>query len=331
MTVSASDSFSHSPGTDQNLVGLTPTVGAAWATVSSTYQSNSYWQPTGVGYCYPYGPLGIAKIPTTANSADDPVTVKFTPVADSWIAGVCIRIDGSDNRYELTLHNNGNAYLAHQLAADAWQTTPIGSATAHGIAASNRTQHTIELIPTGTSLVVKVDGTTIMTETNSAISAAGYGAMLGREAFFDDFAVGTASSNPILTAAQGSLSLTGQAASLKVARVLSAAQGSYSLTGQNATLTYEQPGVYTLTAAAGSYTITGSDGLAQRAMNAGFGSYALSGQAASFTLTTPQDYTLIAAQGNYTISGKSARLQWSGEPPVIPRSFGIVMGIRMGL
>ena len=140
-----------------------------------------------------------------------------------------------------------------------------------------------------------------------------------------------AGADAILTAAQGSLALTGQAASLKVARVLSAAQGSYSLTGQNAALTYEQPGVYTLTAVAGSYTITGSDGLAQRAMNAAFGSYSLSGQDAGFTLTTPQDYTLIAAQGNYTLSGKSARLQWSGEPPVIPRSFGIVMGIRMGL
>lgn len=199
MTISASDDFSGLSGPGGNLVGSTPTVGAAWALTSSTYQSNTYYQQSGVSYTYPNGSVwGIAHIPTTAASADDPVTVKFTPAADNWIAGLCIRIDGSGNRYELTLRYDGNAYLGHQLAADAWQTTPIGSATAHGIAASNRTQHTIELIPTGTSLVVKVDGATLMTETNSAISAAGYGGMHGREALFDDFAVGIASA-PVIT------------------------------------------------------------------------------------------------------------------------------------
>lgn len=134
-----------------------------------------------------------------------------------------------------------------------------------------------------------------------------------------------------LTADQGSLSLTGQTASLKVARVLSAAQGSYSLTGQNATLTYEQPGVYTLTANQGSYLITGSDGLAQRAMNAEFGSYSLSGQEVSFSSTTPQDYSMPCEFGLYSYTGRSARLIWSGAPASTNVKTLLNIGMRIGL
>jgi Concanavalin A-like lectin/glucanases superfamily len=97
----------------------------------------------------------------------------------------------------------------------------------------------------------------------------------------------------LLTAAQGSFALTGQAATLKAARLITAAQGSYTLTGQDATLTYTPAVTYTLTAAQGAFTLTG--------------------QAAGLTAAR----LLTAAQGTYSLTGVAAGLTYSGEPQTI--------------
>lgn len=111
-----------------------------------------------------------------------------------------------------------------------------------------------------------------------------------------------ASGSYTLVAAQGSYSLTGQAAGLRASRSLTAAQGSYSLNGQAATLRKSYP----LVAAQGSYSLTGQPaGLAvARVMAASQGSYTLSGQPAGLRATR----TLTAAQGAYTLSGQTANL-----------------------
>lgn len=109
-----------------------------------------------------------------------------------------------------------------------------------------------------------------------------------------------ASGSYTLVAAQGSYSLTGQAAGLRASRSLTAAQGSYSLNGQAATLRKSYP----LVAAQGSYSLTGQPaGLAvARVITAAQGSYALTGIAANLVYGK----TLAAEQGTYSLSGQAA-------------------------
>jgi Zn-dependent protease with chaperone function len=81
-----------------------------------------------------------------------------------------------------------------------------------------------------------------------------------------------------LTAAQGSFTLTGQAATLSRTRALAASQGSFALTGQAATL--------------------------KRALNvaAAQGSFPFTGQAVNFNL----GHAVVAGQGSFTLSGQTA-------------------------
>lgn len=62
-----------------------------------------------------------------------------------------------------------------------------------------------------------------------------------------------------LAATQASYGLSGQVAALKASRLLTPAQGSYALSGQNAVLVYTPAGgpTYTLTCSAGSYMLVG--------------------------------------------------------------------------
>lgn len=103
-----------------------------------------------------------------------------------------------------------------------------------------------------------------------------------------------------LTAAAGTYTLTGQAATLQASRLLAAAQGSYGLSGQDAALRKAYP----LTAAQGSYALTGQPaGLAvARVITAAQGSYALTGIAANLVYGK----TLAAEQGTYSLSGQAA-------------------------
>ena len=106
-----------------------------------------------------------------------------------------------------------------------------------------------------------------------------------------------------ITAAQGSYTLTGQAANLLQGYLVTAAQGSYSLTGQAATFSR----TYIVVAGQGSYSLTGQ--AAALSQGYGFqaeqGSYALTGQAAN--LLTAQ--ILTAAQGSYSLSGQTVDLR----------------------
>jgi hypothetical protein len=109
----------------------------------------------------------------------------------------------------------------------------------------------------------------------------------------------------LLTAAQGSYTLSGQAAGLLFGYRLTAAQGSYALTGQAAGLAYSGS-TYTLVAAQGSLTLTGQAAglLTARLLTAAQGSYALTGQAAGLLF----GYRLTAAQGAHTLTGQAAGL-----------------------
>jgi hypothetical protein len=100
----------------------------------------------------------------------------------------------------------------------------------------------------------------------------------------------------------GSYALSGQAATLKAARLLSAAAGSYALSGSAAGL-YT---AYKIVAAAGTYAYSGqSAGLtAQRKLAVDAGSYSYSGQSVGLN----RGFTLAAAAGSYSLSGQTTTL-----------------------
>ncbi len=137
----------------------------------------------------------------------------------------------------------------------------------------------------------------------------------------------TAATDTPMVAAQGSFTLTGQAANTLWGHEVAAAQGSYSLTGQSAITTKDTPitaaqGSYALTgqssnllwkhlvaAAQGSYSLTGQSAnlLWDHLIAAAQGSYALTGQAA---ITLKNLVPLTAAQGSYALTGQAANLLW---------------------
>jgi hypothetical protein len=117
-----------------------------------------------------------------------------------------------------------------------------------------------------------------------------------------------ASTGYTLTAAQGSFSLSGQAAGLKAARKLAASQGSYALAGQAAGLKAGRK----LVAAQGSYTLTGqAAGLkAGRKLSAAHGVYVLTGLDAQLVYSGGgAAYTLTAEAGSYALAGQAAQLK----------------------
>ena len=131
-----------------------------------------------------------------------------------------------------------------------------------------------------------------------------------------------------LTAAQGSFSLTGQAASLAKSSQLVAESGSFALTGFAATLSkvYVFPAAHgafslsgiaaglvasrKLTADQGTVTLTGiaAQLLAQRLLSAALGSFSLTGQAATLTHQGGAGNTLTAETGAFNVSGIAASL-----------------------
>lgn len=125
-----------------------------------------------------------------------------------------------------------------------------------------------------------------------------------------------------LPAAQGSYTITGNDAGLRVSRRLMAAGAAYSLTGNPASLKVARR----LTAAPGSYSIAGSaanlvKGTAPRALDAVGGNYIITGRPAALRVAR----RLLAAPGSYVLTGVSTGAPVSGS---VPRYAGFAL---MGL
>lgn len=105
-----------------------------------------------------------------------------------------------------------------------------------------------------------------------------------------------------LSAAHGSVTLSGQSASLLANRVLPAAHGSFAVSGQDAALLR----AFRLIAAHGTVTLSGQAAslLAARRLEAAHGTFALSGQDATFL----KAFRLLAERGLLTLSGQDAAL-----------------------
>jgi hypothetical protein len=109
-----------------------------------------------------------------------------------------------------------------------------------------------------------------------------------------------------LTASSGSMTLTGQSASLLFDRILSAGAGSVVLSGQDVSLLRDA----LLAAEAGAYALTGQDAslLLNRLLSADAGSVALTGYDVTLTYTPTGGYTLSAESGSFTLAGSDASL-----------------------
>lgn len=105
-----------------------------------------------------------------------------------------------------------------------------------------------------------------------------------------------------MTASQGSITLTGQSALLKVGKLLLASYGSIVLTGQSALLKINK----LMTAIYGSFTLSGQNVIVRSARNmvASFGSIVLTGVASSLRVGKG----ILATYGTFALTGQSALL-----------------------
>jgi hypothetical protein len=132
-----------------------------------------------------------------------------------------------------------------------------------------------------------------------------------------------------LTAAQGSFTLTGQAANLLFGRKLSAAQASFAFTGQAANLLYGRK----IVAAQASFSLSGQSAslLFGRRLMAGQASFTLTGQPATLSYNGVNSYTLVAASGSFSASGQPANLLYGRRLSASQGSFafsGQAAGLR---
>lgn len=119
---------------------------------------------------------------------------------------------------------------------------------------------------------------------------------------YNEYVVRSVSNNKTLAADAGSYTITGTAATLKVARKVVADAGAYSVTGTAATLKHG----WKISAGTGSYAVTGvaASLLHAKKLSGGAGSYALTGTDA----TLRKGLTLPVDPGSYTFAGIAASL-----------------------
>lgn len=124
----------------------------------------------------------------------------------------------------------------------------------------------------------------------------------------------TASIAYSLSLAEGTYSLTGEAAALKSGSRLSAAHGTYALAGEAASLSHG----FSMKASEGSYTLIGKPAILGRGrgLSAAQGAYTLTGEDAAFHSVR----SLLAARGLYALTGEPVRF---GSDRILPASFGV--------
>lgn len=130
-----------------------------------------------------------------------------------------------------------------------------------------------------------------------------------------------------MVAAQGSYTLTGQAATTTKDTPVTATQGSYALTGKDAITSQTK----SIPADQGAYSLTGKDAntLWGHAFAAAQGSYALTGKDAIVS----RQIAIAAVQGAYTLTGKDAILSRTKSIPADQGAYALTgkdAGTRVG-
>lgn len=155
--------------------------------------------------------------------------------------------------------------------------------------------HYVKMINTGS--LVDLDGNS--SPTNSSGTTAAHPSMFYPAPPFVGKAITSGATT--LTAAAGSYTITGNAATLIRSHIMAAEAGSYSLTGQTAGTAKG----YRTTADAGSYAITGNAAtlLRDHVMPAVAGSYAYTGNAATLTASGGTDTGFVIAGSGASDAG----------------------------
>lgn len=246
-------------------------------------------------------------------SADYAVKANFVYVGSSATptAGLTIRMSSSANTMYFGRHSSANGWQLYKVVSGT--ATQLGSSVAETFTSGTKE---IKVVADGTTISLYNEGeaTPVISVTDSAISAAGYGGFrlsgpmgptTGIHA--DDFSVDTLDAGGTaytLALDTGSYSITGQSILAPVTLSLNLDTGSYNITGQDVSLLQE--GSYRLNLEAGTYNIVSEE------PNVGI--------------------SMILEAGTYTITGNTVRLVSSQDPVIISKSQPTVsIAIRIGL
>lgn len=160
------DTFTDTNGT--LLTAHTSDSGVGWALGSGATQTGGAPTLTG-GRVYSTGTAGVWRAQTISPSADYTVTALYDFVAASGgeNSGFCGRMDPAANTYYWARWNSSGWSLFKTVAGTA---TQLGSTVADTFTSGSRTA---DLVMNGSTISLKVDGATIISVTDTAITGAG--------------------------------------------------------------------------------------------------------------------------------------------------------------
>lgn len=164
-----------------NLTGYTPETGSS--PVKHSSYSTGDQALSGDGYArgvYHASAEALYYFPNGLGSADYYVesVMRRRELNGGSRLGIAGRIDTAANTFYYTWYNQTTGKL-HLFKRVAGTETELG--TAYTFTWFDETEHTIRLTMTGTSLTVTQNGTSRITATDSAITAAGYGGLFSRQ------------------------------------------------------------------------------------------------------------------------------------------------------
>jgi hypothetical protein len=119
--------------------------------------------------------------------------------------------------------------------------------------------------------------------------------------------------------AEGSFTISGQAATTAASRKLANAEGAFTISGQAAAFSRG----HSIAGAEGAFTISGQAAGLGIGMPGAEGAFVISGQSATLTYTPHGNYTLSGAEGSFTISGQAGALNRAGKLAGAEGSFSI--------
>lgn len=264
--------------------------------------------------------VDLARADSDLSSADQRAQIKRLGSNTSHYQGACVRVPSTSTKTFYGVFNDNFIYIMKMVAGVQTNITSAANAAVSG--------DIYKVSANGSTIKSYCNGTEKLSTTDTAITGnlrCGVQLFAAVDDLLDDFEAADLFNNYVLTAGQGSYTLSGQtaalkasrdvsagvgafaiagqAASLKVGRKLTAAQGSFALAGQAASLRSSR----TITAAQGSFALSGqtTELLAARAITASVGAFALAGQPAGLLTSR----TITAAVGSFALAGQAAQLR----------------------
>lgn len=266
-----------------------------WTSISGSWRIGS---SNAAGKTATNSVVDLARADTDLSSADQRAQIKRLGTNTAHYQGACVRVPSTSTKTFYGVFNDSFIYIMKMVAGTQTNITNTANAAVSG--------DIYKVSANGSTIKSYCNGTEKLSTTDTAITGnlrTGIQLFTAVDDALDDFEAADLLTHYTVTAAQGSFSLSGQAAGLKAGRAIAASQGAFALTGQAAGLKAGR----TLSAAQGSFALSGQAAglLATRAVAGAVGAFALSGQAAGLLAAR----SLSAAQGSFAVSGQTAGLQ----------------------